>query len=245
MHLKTVILNPEKYPTRDHYPFNLDLFQKTRRITFETPVTFFVGENGSGKSTLLEAITRKCGIYIWQGMHRPRFNASPYEKSLYKTIDIEWSNGQKVQGSFFGSKIFNNFAQILDEWLTMDPGLLDYFGGKSLMAQSHGQSLMAFFQSRFKIKGLYLLDEPETALSPKTQLQLLSLLAAVTRTGKAQFIIATHSPILLACSGARILSFDESPVEKIDYKDTDHYRIYKDFMANPEKFLTRDYSCPS
>jgi predicted ATPase len=233
MHLTKVNLNPEKYPTREHYPFNLDLFQETRSIAFETPVTFFVGENGSGKSTLLEAITRKCGIHIWQGMHRPRFNASPYEKSLFRTISIEWFNGKKVSGSFFGSQIFNNFAQILDEWLTMDPGLLEYFGGKSLMSQSHGQSLMAFFKSRIKIKGLYLLDEPETALSPKTQLTLLSLLNKISQTGIAQFIIATHSPILLACPGARILSFDEIPVQSIEYHDTMHYKIYKDFMKDP------------
>ncbi len=237
MHLKAVTLKPELYPTTDHYPFNLDLFQKSQKITFESPVTLFVGENGSGKSTLLEAITRKCGIYIWQGMHRPRFNASPYEKSLFKAIEIEWADGKKVSGSFFGSQIFNNFAQILDEWLTMDPGLVEYFGGKSLMAQSHGQSLMAFFRSRLKIKGLYLLDEPETALSPNTQLALLSLLDQISRTGIAQFIIATHSPILLACPGARILSFDEIPVQPIDYHDTIHYRIYKDFMQNPQKYL--------
>jgi len=237
MHLKKVILNPEKYPTRDHYPFNLQLFQKSQSITFNSPVTFFVGENGSGKSTLLEAITRKCGIYIWQGMQRPRFNASPYEKGLYKTIGIEWTKGKKVPGSFFGSQIFNNFAQILDEWLTMDPGLVEYFGGKSLMAQSHGQSLMAFFKSRLKIKGLYLLDEPETALSPKTQLALLSLLKEISQTGIAQFIIATHSPILLACPATRILSFDEIPVQQIDYHDTNHYRIYKEFMKDPNKYL--------
>jgi predicted ATPase len=237
MHLTQVTLNPELYPNRDHYPFNLELLQHRQRITFNSPVTFFVGENGSGKSTLLEAITRKCGIYIWQGMHRPRFNASPYEKSLYKTIGIEWTNGQKVHGSFFGSQIFNNFAQILDEWLTMDPGLLEYFGGKSLMAQSHGQSLMAYFKSRLKIKGLYLLDEPETALSPKSQLGLLRLLQEICQTGIAQFIIATHSPILLACPEAQILSFDEIPVQHIDYQDTNHYRIYKDFMNDPHKYL--------
>jgi predicted ATPase len=237
MHLKKVILNPEKYPTRQHYPFNLDLFQKDQSITFNSPVTFFIGENGSGKSTLLEAITRKCGIYIWQGMLRPRFNASPYEKDLYKTIGIEWTNGQKVPGSFFGSQIFGNFARILDEWLTMDPGLLEYFGGKSLMAQSHGQSLMAFFKSRFKLKGLYLLDEPETALSPRSQLTLLSLLKEGCLAGNAQFIIATHSPILLACPNAHILTFDEIPVKQIAYKDTDHYRIYKDFMADPKSFV--------
>jgi predicted ATPase len=237
MHLKKVTLKPELYPTMDHYPFNLVLFQKGQSITFNSPVTFFVGENGSGKSTLLEAITRKCGIYIWQGIQRPRFNASPYEKSLYKTIEIEWTNGKKVPGSFFGSHIFNNFAHILDEWLTMDPGLVEYFGGKSLVAQSHGQSLMAFFQSRLKIKGLYLLDEPETALSPKSQLVLLRLLKEISRTGIAQFIIATHSPILLACPGARILSFDKIPISQIDYHDTNHYRIYNQFMKDPEKYL--------
>ena len=236
MHLKSVTLNPEAYPTNDHYPFNLALFQQKQRITLDSPVTFFVGENGSGKSTLLEAVTRRCGIHIWQGMQRPRFNASPYEKGLYRTIGIEWSDGKKVPGSYFGSQIFNNFARILDEWLTMDPGLTEYFGGKSLMAQSHGQSLMAFFQSRLKIRGLYLLDEPETALSPKTQLSLLSLLHEISQTGIAQFIIATHSPILLACPGAQILSFDEIPVRSIGYHDTDHYRIYKEFMNDPNSF---------
>lgn len=237
MHLKSVTLNPQLYPTQDHYPFNLALFQQGQRISFESAVTFFVGENGSGKSTLLEAVTRKCGIHIWQGMHRPRFNASPYENGLFRTIEIEWSNGKKVPGSYFGSQIFNNFAQILDEWLTMDPGLIEYFGGQSLMAQSHGQSLMAFFRSRLKIRGLYLLDEPETALSPKTQLTLLRLLDDISQTGIAQFIIATHSPILLACPDARILSFDNIPVRPVAYHDTVHYRIYKEFMKDPHRYL--------
>jgi predicted ATPase len=242
MHLKKVVLNPDKYPTRDHYPFNLDLFQRTGSINFDTPVTLFVGENGSGKSTLVEAITRKCGIYIWQGILRPRYNASPYENDLYQTINIEWANGRRVNGSFFGSDIFNNFARILDEWLTMDPGLLKYFGGKSLMTQSHGQSLMAFFKSRLKIRGLYILDEPETALSPKSQIELLELLKEAGENGQAQFIVATHSPILLACPGARILTFDEAPVRQIGYEDTNHYRIYKEFMADPGKYLAGEDS---
>ena len=237
MHLKKVVLNPEKYPTRDHYPFNLELFQKTPGISLDAPVTFFVGENGCGKSTLAQAITRKCGIYIWQGIQRPRYNPSPYENDLFRTISIEWTNGHSVNGSFFGSDIFNNFARILDEWLTMDPGLLEYFGGKSLMSQSHGQSLMAFFKSRLKIKGLYILDEPETALSPRSQLELLELLKEAGRNGQAQFIIATHSPILLACPGAQILNFDQAPVRQIDYENTNHYRIYKEFMTNHKKFL--------
>jgi predicted ATPase len=119
----------------------------------------------------------------------------------------------------------------------MDPGLLNYLGGESFMSKSHGQSLMAFFRSRFKIKGIYFLDEPETALSPKSQLELLKLLAETSRSGHAQFVIATHSPILLACPGARILNFDVSPVKPIDYERTGHYRIYRDFMADPKKYM--------
>ena len=156
MHLKKVNLHPDKYPTREHYPFNLDIFSVTTSLSFNAPVTFFVGENGSGKSTLLDAITRRCGIMMWQGIQRPRFKASPYEKDLYQTIDVEWQD-KRVPGSFFGSHIFQNFAQLWDEWLTMDPGLIEYLGGKSLMSQSHGQSLMAYFTSRFKLKGIYFL----------------------------------------------------------------------------------------
>jgi predicted ATPase len=237
MHLKSVTLFPEKFPTTEHYPFNLALLKETKNLIFTSPVTFFVGENGSGKSTLLEAITRKCGIMMWQGIPRPRYKASPYEKELYKAVDIKWQK-KKVPGSFFGSHIFRNFAQLWDEWLTMDPGLVNYLGGESFMSKSHGQSLMAFFRSRFQIEGIYFLDEPETALSPKSQVELLKLLDEMSQAGHAQFIIATHSPILLACPSARILSFDKSPVKQIDYEKTDHYRIYKDFMMDPGKYLT-------
>ena len=236
MHLKQINLHPERYPTTEHYPFNLQILRTTESLRFDCPVTFFIGENGSGKSTLLDAITRKCGIMMWQGMQRARYKASPYEKDLYRTIDVQWYD-KRVPGSFFGSHIFQNFAQLWDEWLTMDPGLIDYMGGKSLMSQSHGQSLMAFFSSRFKIKGIYFLDEPETALSPKSQLELLKLLEDLGRTGNAQFVIATHSPILLACRNAAILNFDASPVKAIKYEDTDIYRIYRDFMADPHKYL--------
>ena len=237
MHLKTVTLDPEKFPTTEHYPFNIAVIKETKSLTFSSPVTFFVGENGSGKSTLLEAVTRKCGIMMWQGIPRPRYKASPYEKELYKAVDVKWQE-KKVPGSFFGSHIFRNFAQLWDEWLTMDPGLADYLGGESFMSKSHGQSLMAFFRSRFQIEGIYFLDEPETALSPKSQVELLKLIDEMSQAGHAQFIIATHSPILLACPDARILNFDTSPVQQIDYKQTDHYRIYKDFMADPGNYMT-------
>lgn len=236
MHLRKVTLIPEKYPTTDHYPFNLVFLYQTSGVVFESPVTFFIGENGSGKSTLLKAITYKCGLNIWKGIQRTRFKVNPYEDLLYRAIDIQWEQSS-VPGSFFASELFQNFARILDEWAAADPGILNYFGGKSLLAQSHGQSLLSFFKARYQVKGLYVLDEPETALSPKSQLELLKLLKEMGDAGHAQFIVATHSPILMACPGAQIYSFDAVPLHKVDYEETEHYRIYRDFLLDRHKYL--------
>jgi predicted ATPase len=228
MHLRSVTLHPETYPTQDQYPFNLEILCHTGQVPFHTPVTLFVGENGTGKSTLLEALAYKCGIHIWRSAERTRVKNNPYEGTLSDYISVEWRDG-RVPGSFFGSSIFQDFVKMLEEWAAADPGQLKYFGGKSLVTQSHGQSIMSFFRARYKIKGLYLMDEPETALSPK--------LAHMGSTGPAQFIIATHSPILLACPGAAIYSFDDIPIERVRYEDTEHYRIYRDFMEDREKYL--------
>ena len=229
MHLAALHLHAEQFPTREFYPFNVPVLRETDSIAFDSPVTFFVGENGTGKSTLLEAIAHKCGIHIWANEDRLRFARNPYEKKLHQFISLTWDKGS-VPGSFFASQIFNEFAHNLDEWAATDPGLLNYFGGESLVTKSHGQSLMAFFESRFRIKGLYLLDEPETALSPAKQLDLIGILQETGRAGHAQFIIATHSPILLACPGARIWSFDSIPARPTSYKDTAHFRLYRDFL---------------
>ncbi len=234
MHLEKITLHPEKFPTRDHYPFNLEVLNRTPEIPLTAPLTFFIGENGTGKSTLLRAACTQCGVYIWEGPTRPRANPNPYERALNQALSVLWTNG-KVPGSFFGSEIFENFSRLLDEWATSDPSLFEYFGGQSLMTQSHGQSLMAFFKSRYSRKGLYFLDEPETGLSPKSQLALARVLLENSRAGHAQFLVVTHSPILLACPGARIYSFDEAPIKTVEYKETDYYRIYKDFFSNPEK----------
>jgi predicted ATPase len=233
-HLKSVTFHPDRYPTREHYPFTLDILWRTGGLDFRTPVTLFVGENATGKSTLLEALAVKAGIFIWKERDRTRFEVNPYEETLHRYISVQWTDGS-VPGSFFGSSVFQDFARILDEWAATDPGQLDYFGGKSLLTQSHGQSIMSFFKARYAIKGLYLLDEPETALSPKTQIALLDLLAKMTTAGHAQFIIATHSPILLSCPGATIYSFDQVPIAPIPYDQTDHYKLYKAFMADPHK----------
>lgn len=236
MHLEKIALYPEKFPTREDYPFSLKVFQHTREINFDTPVTFFVGENGAGKSTLLKAIARKCNIKIWQSNQYTRFRKSPHEGNLHMALGAEWVNGS-VPGSFFSSQIFQNFSEILDEWASTDPGLLAYFGGESLMKLSHGQSLMSYFKARYKIKGLYLLDEPETALSPGSQLELLCLLKEMTAAGHAQFVIASHSPILLAYPEAVILNFDDTRVTPVSYEETEYYQVYKDFLVNRDKYL--------
>ena len=236
MHLQRIVIAHHRFPTVKHFPFNLAILRQTSALRLKTPITFFSGENGTGKSTLLRAVARRSGVNIWQGEQRVRYAASPYENDLNRAIDIEWLNGP-VNGSFFDSQVFHNFSQIVDEWAASDPGVLAYLGGKSLMKQSHGQSLMSFFNSRFKIKGLYILDEPETALSPKSQIELLILLRETAGTGHAQFIVATHSPILLACPEARILSFDHVPIRSIAYEDTDYYRVYKQFLDDRWRFL--------
>ena len=230
-HILSVTLHPEKYPSDYHYPFSLPVFNQTRKIRFEYPVTFFVGENGTGKSTFLEALALASNIHIWRSSNGVRYQVNHYEKQLFKYISLAWANG-KVPGSYFGSEIFNDFRRILDSWASTDPGQLNYFGGKSLVTQSHGQSMMSYFRSCYSRKGIYFLDEPETALSPKSQLELMDILRENGKKGHAQFIIATHSPILLAYENAKIYSFDRSPVSAIEYQETEHYKIYKRFLLD-------------
>ena len=238
MHLNRITISSQEFPTRDFYPFNLSVLQNTGSIPFIRPVTFFVGENGTGKSTLLKAICRRCGINIWEDTEHVRYQYNSYESDLYKYIKTDWADGS-VPGSFFASQIFQDFARYLDGWAHASPDILEYFGGNSLMTLSHGQSLMSYFESRYKIKGLYFLDEPETALSPQSQIKLLQVVKKNSEAGHAQFIINTHSPILLAFPGATIYSFDKASVETVSYKDTEIYNLYKNFLDKPGEYLER------
>jgi len=236
MHLVQVRINSENYPTTRCHPFNIPILREASELTFRRPVVFFVGENGSGKSTLLEAITKKCGIYIWDKPRRHVAHNNPYETRLVDYIAVTWANGS-VPGSLFRAETFRDFADFLDDVALCDPGRLKYHGGHILNTLSHGEAILSYFGGRYHIKGLYFLDEPEAAFSPSSQVRFLKLLQRLEAEGHAQFIIATHSPILLAYPGAQIFSFDSSRIEEVDYEDTAHYRLYKQFFTDRSVFL--------
>ena len=236
MHLINVRIHSDHYPTDRIYPFNIPILRETPELTFRKSVVFFVGENGSGKSTLLEAITRKCGINLWDKPKRHLAHSNPYETKLADYITVTWSDG-RVPGSLFKAETFYGFADFLDDVALCDPGRLKYHGGKLLNLLSHGEGILSYFSGRYHIKGLYLLDEPESALSPSSQIAFLKLLQQLEADGHAQFIMATHSPILLAYPEAQIFSFDSARVEEVAYEDTAHYKLYKQFFTDRTVFL--------
>jgi predicted ATPase len=225
MHLLKVSIHSEWYPTHRYYPFNVPVLRHRSTLTFRTPITFFVGENGSGKSTLLEAITRKCGISIWDKPKRHVVHRNPYETTLSKFITVTWANGS-VPGSLFRAETFRDFADFLDDVALCDPGRM-----------SHGEGILTYFGGRYHIRGLYILDEPEAALSPSSQIKFLKLLKQLEAGDHAQFIIATHSPILLAYPGAQIFNFDSSHITEVGYEETTHYQLYKQFFTDRSAFL--------
>ena len=237
MHLIQVGIHSERYPDSRTYPFNIPALRQTPELVFRRPVTFFVGENGSGKSTLLEAITRKCRIAIWDKPKRHAAHHNPYETRLADYIEVKWADGA-VPGSLFRAETFRDLTDFLDDVALCDSGRLRYHGGRILNTLSHGEGILTYFGGRYQIKGLYLLDEPEAALSPRSQLAFLKLLQHVEQEGHAQFIIATHSPILLAYPGAQILSFDSVRIEELAYEDTAHYRLYRQFFSDRKALLS-------
>lgn len=231
MYISQVKLYGDHYPTNHHYPFNVPILRTTSLLTFDRPVTFFVGENGSGKSTLLEAITRKCGIHVWDKPKRHRAHQNPYESRLADFIDVLWRDAS-VNGSLFRAETFRDLADFLDDIAVCDPGRLKYHGGRLLNTLSHGQAMLTYFSGRYDRKGLYFLDEPEAALSPASQVKFLAQLEQFAAGGRAQFIVATHSPILLALAGAQIYSFDGPYIQEVDYEETEHFRVYRQFFAD-------------
>lgn len=230
MYLVKARINSTGFPTQRCYPFNIPVIREPVELTFKSPVTFFVGENGSGKSTLLDAIARKCGIHIWDKPRRHVAHNNPYETRLTDYVTTTWTNGY-VAGSLFRAETFHDLADFLDDVALCDPGRLKYHGGRILNTLSHGQGILSYLSGRFHVKGLYFLDEPEAALSPASQVRFLNVLRQLEAQGQSQFIIATHSPILLAHPGAQIYSFDASQIEEVVYRDTMHYKVYAQFFA--------------
>jgi predicted ATPase len=225
----------------NQYPFSLPLIKNLKTITFPTQVTFFVGENGTGKSTILEAIAEKAGLGPEGGSKNFHFKTAA--EHVYKGTDtlsgcftLSWRM-KPHDCYFFKAESFFNIATYIDQIASHDFSIYDSYGGKSLHVQSHGESFLAFFKNRVGNKGFYIFDEPEAALSPQRQLSLLVIINQLCKDSNAQFIIATHSPILLAFPNATIYSCDSDILTRIDYTDTQHYQITKQFLDNPEHYL--------
>jgi predicted ATPase len=236
MYLLKVRIHGDEFPTRKYYPFNIPTIGGARELVFRRPVVFFAGENGSGKSTLLDAIARRCNIPIWDKPRRHLAHNNPFETKLQAYVTTFWANGS-VPGSLFRAETFRDFADFIDDVALCDPGRLQYHGGHVLNTLSHGEGILTYFSGRFQIRGLYLLDEPEAALSPASQIKFVRLLQHLEAEGQAQFIIATHSPILLGYPGAQIFCFDASHIREVAYEDTEHYTIYRQFFANRAAFF--------
>jgi predicted ATPase len=212
------------------YPFNVPAFSQGIDVAFRSKVTFFVGENGSGKSTLLEAIAECCGFNP-EGGNRDHHRAVFAERSpLAQALRLSWLP-KVTEGFFMRAESFYNFATYIE-------GVSDLraYGGKSLHEQSHGESFISLFANRFE-QGIYILDEPEAALSPQRQLTFLKIIHDLTTPGHAQFLIATHSPIILSYPGAVLFSLDGTAIQEIDYRETKHFLITRDFLNSPERFF--------
>jgi predicted ATPase len=227
--LRRINSDPERMK-HSRFPFSIPAFRNGIVLDLTTTVTFFVGENGSGKSTLLEAVAEICGFNP-EGGNRDHYREAREDRSeLAQALRLSWMP-KMSEGFFMRAESFYNFASYLD-------GVSDLraYGGRSLHHQSHGESFLALFQNRFE-HGLYILDEPEAALSPQRQLSFLRTIHDLEVPRHAQFLIASHSPILLAYPGATLFQFGDDGIRQVAYRETEHYLVTKDFLNGPERFL--------
>ena len=231
-YLKEVKLK-ESLPAGNYWntlPFYLGLLNG-ENLTFDSSVTFLIGENGCGKSTLLEAIAIALGYNAEGGSKNFNFSTRNTASSLFDEL-ITVKGSHEKDGFFLRAESFYNVATNIED---LNIGL-DSYGGKSLHHQSHGESFLSLIQNRFRGNGLYILDEPEAALSPMRQLTLLIEINELATHKNSQFIIATHSPVLLALPYAKIYCLDKG-INQITYKESEHYQILTTFLNNPERYL--------
>lgn len=264
IHLKAVEYRPPSLGSVDGFPFNVPALTALGELQFDRPVTFFVGENGSGKSTLLEALALAVGSITVGTAEVGRDMTLAPVRPLARQLRLSW-RARTRKGFFMRAEDFFGYARrlasIRAELEAEMTAVDDRYEGRSekakglarmpyareiadmqrrfgegLDARSHGEGFLELFQQRFRPGGLYLLDEPEAALSPLRQIGFLALLKEMV-SQESQFVIATHSPILLAFPEATILSFDEAPPARAAYETLPHVTLTKDFLANPAQFL--------
>ena len=209
-----------------------------RRLSLSSDITFFVGENGTGKSTLLEAIAVAFGFNAEGGSRNFNFSTNETHSELWRYLTLI-KRARPRDGFFLRAESLYNVATNIDD-LDRLPGpsrkIIDSFGGISLHNQSHGESFLSIVQNRFFGNGLYILDEPEAALSPMRLMTLMAEINSLVKKG-SQFIIATHSPILMTLPDAEIMEFSQDGIKKVSYRETEHYQITKQFLDNPERML--------
>lgn len=208
------------------YPFSIPAVRELGAIDFHPNVTFFVGENGAGKSTVLEALAVALGFGPEGGTKNVQFTTADSVSPLHDVLRVARGVPKPRDGYFLRAESFFNVATYMD-----DVGLLSSYGGRSLHAQSHGEAFMAVLLNKLRGDGIYLLDEPEAALSPNRQLAALRAIHELVETS-SQFVIATHSPILLSYPHSKIIQFDGSGVSEVAFEDTEHFGVTRDFLNN-------------
>lgn len=231
--IRSIRINLEDAP--DSYYKRIPAIYNLTTLDFEDNITFFVGENGTGKSTLLEAIAVCYGFNPEGGSKNYMFSSRDTHSELHQYIKLIRGTKRPSDDFFLRAESLYNLATEVDN--LSDTEFIQGYGGKSLHEQSHGESFLALLVNRFRGKGLYLLDEPEAALSPQRQLSMLIRIHDLAKD--SQFIIATHSPILLGIPGATIYSFDEDNIHKISYEETESYQVTKLFLNTREQMLHR------
>ena len=219
------------------YPFTIPAIANLESIEFHRDVTFLIGENGSGKSTLLEALALVMGFGAQGGTRNVLIDDDGGSSGLDSYIKVKRSFEKPKDGYFLRAESFYNVATFMDQL----PEFLGSYGGKSLHQQSHGESFMAALVHKFRGRGLYILDEPEAALSPSRQLAALVRINDLVKQ-QSQFIIATHSPIIMAYPNATIYLLDESGIKKTTFEETEHFRVTRDFLNSYPKRLKQLFS---
>lgn len=221
----------------DKYPFSLNAVKNMKELKFHPGVTFLVGENGSGKSTILEAIATSYGFNPEGGTKNFNFSSYDSHSVLQDYLTVAKSAKRPKDGFFLRAESFYNVASHIEELDRIGGGspIINSYGGVSLHEQSHGESFLSLFLHKFQGNSLYILDEPEAALSPSRQLTMIARLHELVEEG-CQFIIATHSPILMAYPKAKIYEITDG-YKEVSYKETEHFQVTKAFLDAPERML--------